>query len=310
MRAAPLRVGLVVLGALAAREALAQDPRRAAPPVFGSTLEAVNLTVTVRGPDGELVSDLTRDDFVVREEGRAQDTRLFARAFDPQADDTMALDLGLLFDTSESMKQQIRLSQEAAIRFLDTVPRARELFVVFFDQEIRLSRYDSEGQQGLFERILETEGGGNTALYDAINVYLQRVQGGTGRKVLVLFTDGEDSISRTPLSAVLDMLKESGVVAYAISFAENLPSSRRTVAKTLLTQLVEPTGGQVFRPRGSRDLGQIYQKILDELAAQYVLGFFPEPGRADGKFRRLKVEVRRPGLKVRHRQGYFAPSGP
>ncbi|HEX9202429.1 MAG TPA: hypothetical protein VF964_00585, partial [Vicinamibacteria bacterium] len=78
-------------------------------------------------------------------------------------------------DTSESMKAQIRLSQQSAVRFLESIPRARDLLLIFFDQDIRLSRYNDENQQGLFERILGMKGSGNTALYDAISVYLSRI---------------------------------------------------------------------------------------------------------------------------------------
>ncbi len=102
------------------------------------------------------------------------------RTFDIGEREELALNLGMLFDTSESMRKDLRLSQESAIRFLEAIPRARDLLLVFFDRDIRLSRYSSENQQGIFERILETKGGGFTALHDAIAVYLSRVAGTPG----------------------------------------------------------------------------------------------------------------------------------
>jgi len=285
-------------------------PARAQPaagrPVFPADLSAVNVTVAVRDERGRLVSDLSREDFVVREEGRPQEVQLFARAFEPGQDETLALDLGLLLDTSESMLQELRLSQEAAVRFLDAIPRARELFTVFFSDDIHLSRYDSENQQGLIERILDAKGGGNTALYDAIAVYLSRVQGSPGRKVLVLFTDGEDSDSRLTMSEILDLVRSSSVTVYPIAFTQGFRAgtSRGFLPMAFLRRLAEMTGGQVFTPQTSKDLPVIYEKILDELKAQYVLGFASDrPG--DGKFRKLKVEVRGKGLQVRHRTGYY-----
>jgi VWFA-related protein len=207
------------------------------------------------------------------------------------------------------MRKELKLSKEAAVRFLDTIPRARELFTIFFDEEIRLSRYDSENQQGLFERIHELKGGGNTALYDAIATYISRVQGAQGRKTLVLFSDGEDSRSTLGLSELLEVVRSSEVTIYPIAFSGGFSpgSSRALKSKVFLQQVAEMTGGQVFSPHSSRELATIFQKILDELAAQYVLGFVSSNTRQDGKFRKLKVELKRPGLKVRHRPGYYGP---
>jgi hypothetical protein len=155
--------------------------------------------VDVAGPfAGHLVWTSAADDFVVLEDGRPQAIQLFGRAVDPGHDETLALDLGLLMDTSQSMLQELKLSQEAATRFLHAIPRRRELITIFFDQDIRVSRYDSENQQGLFDRIEQAKGGGDTALYDAIAVYLSRVAGGTAARCLVVFTDGDDTTSASP----------------------------------------------------------------------------------------------------------------
>jgi Ca-activated chloride channel homolog len=296
---------LLLLAALgAAAPARAQTPSPA-PPVFSAEAEAVNVTITVRDGKGNLVTDLTREDFEVLDEGKPQQIQLFARAFDPGQDETLALDLGMLLDTSESMLKELKLSQEAAVRFLDTVPRARELYTIFFDEEIRLSRYDSENQQGLFDRIHAAKGGGNTALYDAIAVYLSRVQDATGRKVLVIFSDGEDSKSSLSLDEVLRLIRSSSVSIYSIAFMGGFRPGAPNALKSraFLQQLSDMTGGQVYTPQSSADLAAIYRKILDELEAQYVLGF-SAAGAPDGKFHKLRVNVKRPGLKVRHRPGY------
>jgi Ca-activated chloride channel family protein len=310
-------------------EGPAPKPVPASPdtPVFRVDLDVTNVTVSVRDAAGHLVSDLTRDDFMVLEDGRPQDVVVFGNALDgttieeglTRADgstvgaprrDILALDLGLLLDTSQSMLKELRLSKEAAVRFLDTIPRARELFTIFFDEEIRISRYDSENQQGLFQRIHELKGGGNTALHDAIATYISRVQGAPGRKTLVLFSDGEDSRSTLGLPELLDVVRSSSVTIYPIAFSGGFSpgSSRALRSKVFLQQIAEMTGGQVFSPHSSRELAAIFQKILDELAAQYVLGFVSTNPSADGKFRKLRVSVKRAGLKIRHRPGYFAPA--
>jgi Ca-activated chloride channel family protein len=279
------------------------------PLVFGVGLDVVNLVVSVRDEAGNLVTDLGPEDFTVFENGRPQQIQIFGRAHDPGQDEVLSLDLGMLFDTSESMLEQLRLTKEAAVRFLDSVPRARELFTIFFDQDIRISRYDSENQQGLFGRIAEAAGGGQTALYDSITVYLSRTQEAQGRKVLVMFTDGEDTMSTITQPEVLDLVRSSSVTIYPIAFLGSFtPGSPRVVAsRAFLGHVAELSGGEVFAPVSSKDLGRAYEKILEELGGQYVLGFASDDVRHDGKFRKLRVEIRRKGLRPRHRPGYFAP---
>ncbi len=311
------RLALSILSCgLAAFAAAAEKPAghpRPAPqsqgPVFPVGIEMVNLTLSVRDESGQLVSDLAAEDFTVYEDGRPQGIGLFARAVEPGHEDALALDLGVLFDTSESMIKEMRFAQEAASRFLESVPRARDLLTVFFDSDIRVSRYDSEHQQGLLARIFEAKGGGNTALYDAITVYVSRVAESSGRKTLVLFTDGEDSTSAISLQELLALVRSSSVTIYPIAFTGSfaLGSNRSLSSRAFLQHIADISGGQVYVPRTSKDLPGIYDKILDELKAQYVIGFVPDNARRDGKYRKLKVEVKREGLKVRARQGYTAP---
>jgi len=306
--------GLVAAALLLWGPAAAPAGERPSPPapVFAADLDMVNVTVTIRDAAGNLVGGLGPEDFVVLEDGRPQAIQLFGRAVDPGHNETLALDLGLLMDTSQSMLQELKLSQEAATRFLQAIPRARELITIFFDQDIRVSRYDSENQQGLFDRITQAKGGGNTALYDAIAVYLSRVAGGTGRKVLVVFTDGEDSTSALSMGELIRLVRGSAVTIYPIAFAGNLSNGSPGALRSrgFLNELADITGGLVFRPTGSRDLAGIYGRILQELSGQYVLGFVSDNTRQDGKYRKLKVQVRRDGLRVRHREGYFRSAGP
>jgi len=231
------------------------------------------------------------------------------RTFDIGEREELALNLGMLFDTSESMRKDLRLSQESAIRFLEAIPRARDLLLVFFDRDIRLSRYSSENQQGIFGRILETKGEGFTALYDAITVYLSRVAGTPGRKVLVIFTDGDDTTSQVPPQEVQRMVRASDATIYPVAFpGERRPGSSDALrARSFLQSLASLSGGRVFQPTASRELAAIYQSILDELGTQYVLGYVSDNPARDGKFRRITVELKRPGLKLRHRPGYDAP---
>ena len=284
--------------------ARAQKPT---PPEFPVAANPVRVTVTVRDERGHLVPDLELRDFVLLDEGRPQDVTLFARTLESGEEEALALDLGLLLDTSESMLKDLKLSHQAAARFLEAVPRARELITVFFDEEIRLSRYEGENQQGLFERLQDARGGGWTALYDAIAVYLSRVQGTEGRKVMVVLTDGDDSRSRLTRSELLQLLRASSVTVYAIAFPGAYPrgDSRGAPGRGFLDQITEMTGGRVFEPLRGRGLPQIYETILDELRSQYVLGFVPAAAHGEAKFRKLEVQVKQKGATVRHRKGYY-----
>ena len=164
--------------------------------------------------------------------------------------------------------------------------------------------FDSENQQGLYDRIHAAKGGGNTALYDAIAVYLSRVQDGSGRKVLVLFTDGDDTRSALGVGELMKLVKSGRVTIYSIAFGMYGRGTGTLRPRAFLEELAEMTGGQVFTPRGSRDLAGIYDRILEDLAAQFVIGYVSDNPKRDGRFRKIKVTTRVPGLIVRHRTGY------
>ena len=312
--------GVVALGSLSsarAQEVLLDQPvptENEPRPVFGSGLDLVNVTITVRNEQGRLVGNLKSEDFIVTEDGRPQTPVVFGSpemlgGEVPLEDENFAVNLGLLMDTSESMLKQLSLSQQAATRFLESIPRAKDLIMVFFDQDIRISRYNSENQQGLHQRIMEAKSSGYTALYDAVTVYLSRVADTRGRKVLVLLTDGEDTTSSTSVAQLFDFVRSSPVTIYPIAFSGSftMGSNRAMTARGVLTQLAEISGGAVFSPGASKDLSGAYAAILEELKAQYVLGYVSDNLKADGKFRRLKVAVRDKALRVRHRQGYAVP---
>jgi Ca-activated chloride channel family protein len=294
----------------------AQDPppfRPKVPLTFATEARTVNLTVTVRGADGKYLRDLNASDFTVFEDDKPQDIRFFARVFDPSraddegqegAPDPTAIDLGMLFDTSGSMEEVLKLSQNAASSFLESIPRARALTTVFFDSDIRLSKFNSESQQGLYNRINKAKGSGETLLRDAIAVYLSRISDDPGRQIVVLFTDGEDTKSLISVSEVKDLVRSSTVTIYPIVFSGKYSNTAAGLqAKGFMRELAELTGGEVFSPTTFKDLQPIYDGLLDEFAAQYVIGYVPQDNSTPGDHR-LRVEVDRSGAKVRHRRGY------
>jgi Ca-activated chloride channel family protein len=306
-----LRVGFLVVVASQVATSLAT----ADVPVFEAGVDLVFVTVSVRDPAGHVVSGLGVDDFVLLEDGRPRKIALVASAASEgtgdatgAGDDSLALDVGILFDTSETMANEIQRAQESVLRFLEAIPRVRDLLVVFFDSDIRISRYTHDQQQGLIARILDTEGAGYTALYDAIIAYVSRVDDIPGRKALVLFTDGEDTTSETSVKEMFDVVRSAGVTVYPVSFADGAfahNGHRGGAARALLSQLAKASGGEVFSPRSSKDLPGVYARILEDLGGQYVVGFAPEESKKPG-WRKLKVELSgsRKGYRVRYRDGF------
>jgi Ca-activated chloride channel family protein len=287
----------------------AESPGRIA--VFSAGLEMVKVPVAIEDHDGHSVRDLNAEDFVLNESGKPQKIQLFARAFDNGPNEHLALDLALLFDTSESMLEVLKLSQQAAVRFLESVPRARDLLVAFFDQDIRISRYQSGQQQALISQIQRAQSKGNTALRDAIATGLSRAGGGPGRFAMVVFSDGEDTFSRISRAELMRLVRSSAVTIYPIMFAGK-PSSQESAAqgKAFMRELAELSGGRIFTVTQAGDLPDIYRMIVEDLEGQYVLGFVSSDTRQDGGYRKLKVEVKRKDVRLRHREGYYAPMGP
>jgi Ca-activated chloride channel family protein len=279
-------------------------------PLFTSRIDLVHLGVTVVDRDGNLVTDLTRDDFEVLEDGEPQEVRYFSVGLASDVE-TIPLHIGMLLDMSGSMEQNDRFQKTAAVRFLNTLTYAADITLVDFDTEVRVGRYGQQDFGRLIERIRGRRPEGYTALYDALGVYLDGAFEQDGRKVLVLYTDGEDTRSRLSIRDARDLLRASDVTVYAIGFQRNLRARARQRQRMRLRQLTELTGGIAYFPPSADALEEIYATIVEELDARYSLGFISTNTRRDGSWREVEVRLRseRPDLrraKVRVREGYYA----
>ena len=273
--------------------------------VFKSIVDLASFGVTVVDKKGVLATDLGRDDFEVREDGQAQDIKLFARG--DQAESAPELHLGLLFDTSSSMEENISFSRSAAIKFLNALLEAKDVTLVDFDTEIRVVRYGPQDFARLVERIRRRKPDGNTALYDALGVYLDGAAAEDGRRILVLYTDGGDTSSSMSFSEAQTLLRASDITLYAVGFLSHLSQSVQMDQRLKIRQLAEVTGGLAFFPSVIKELDATYDKVLAEIRAQYTMGYLSTNTKTDGTWRKVEIRVKRPGLKVRTRQGYFAP---
>lgn len=268
---------------------------------FRSGVEVVRLPVIVTDRAGGIVRGLTRDDFVILEEGRPQDVAYFVEGA-PGRD--LPLRLGLLLDTSGSMELDLKDAANAAVQFVDTLEEATDVTFVDFDTTVQLGRFAPPSYPMLFERIRSRKPGRATALYDALAYYLQASAGRRGQHVLVLYTDGGDSASSITFATLQRLLRASDVLVYAIGYLQNQSSGVRTSQQMHVTQIARDTGGEAFFPMSASALDGVYERILSEINGRYTLGYVPS-GPAEEGFRRIEVRLTSRGSgKVRTRPGY------
>jgi VWFA-related protein len=313
-----VRSAVVVVLACAALVAVSGQGRQ---PTFRSGVDMVSLGVTVVDRKGNLLTDLVEKDFEVYEDGQKQALRFFLPC-DAQSGHgdrgvplpPAELHLGALFDISGSMDADMHLARTAAIRFLDALQDASDYTLVEFDTRVRVARFSQSEFSRLIERIRSRKSEGRmTALWDATGVYLDGAADQEGRKILVLYTDGGDNGSSITFGDLINLLKASDVTAHVVGFLENQSPGVRIDQQTRLRQIAEVTGGQVFFPLSVKDLDGVYAKIAAEIDAQYSMGYVSTSAKTDGAWRKVEIRVIRPdlkGVKVRARQGYFAPLKP
>ena len=279
------------------------------PPTFKTTVDLVNFGVMVVDRQGKPITGLTADDFEILENGKKQAVTFFT-AGDPEA--APPLHLGLLLDTSGSMAEDLKDARSAAVKFVNALDHAADFTLVDFDTQVRVARFPSADYPRLVERIRERKPDGWTALYDAVGVYLDGAQRQDGQKVLVLYTDGGDTTSTLTFHDMLDLVKASDVTLYAVGYMEHQGSSRMQ-QRADLERLATSTGGLAFFPGTAKDLEGTFDKIREEIAARYSLGYISTDTRTDGAWRDVDIKLLRrdlKGVKLRTRPGYFAPYKP
>ena len=274
--------------------------------VFRTGVDLATFGVTIADKRGQLIGDLTKEDFEIFEDGKKQSIEFFAQG---DGDTALPMHLGLMIDASGSMQNEMKLAQSAAIKFLNMLPNAEDITLVDFDTQVRITQYPQRDFARLVERIRQRKADGFTALYDALGTYLDGADSQDGRKVMVMYTDGGDTRSALSFSETMDLLKASQVTVYAIGLLESTGSARAQLQMTL-RQLVEATGGQAFFPTAMKDVESAYEKVLAEIKGQYHLGYQSTNDKADGAWRKVEIKVKRPDMRIRSRKGYFGPYKP
>ncbi len=372
----------------AARLWSGQQTQAAAPaqtPTFSSNVKVVNVLATVHDKQGQIVRNLSKDDFVLEEDGRPQAIRYFSQQSD------LPLLVGLLIDTSGSERRMIGTEKDASHTFLEHVlrPEKDRAFLIHFDREVELlqdltsSRKRLEdaldqlnrpqfgaggnggsggsndpnagnsgggnnggyggggwgGGQGGGGRHRGGMGGGGTALYDAVYLASNDVlKKESGRKAVIMLTDGEDNGSKVSLGEAVTAAQRSDTLAYAVRIAdeEQRPMNNfggpgmgrrggggwgggqrgggpygqnRPDGKKILQQISKETGGGYFEVSKKKTIDQIYSQIEEELRNQYSLGYTSDRPEAESGYRRISLTVKQKGLIVQARDGYYAGAG-
>jgi len=291
---------------IAAAIALGLTRLGAQTPTFRTGIDLATFGVTVVDRKGEYLTNLSLEDFEILEDGQKQAIKYFARGTD--LENGPEVHVGLLFDTSGSMTEDIKLSRSAAIKFLNTLSEAKDMTLVDFDTEVRVAKYGQKDFPRMVERIRGRTPDGETALYDAMGVYLDGASEDEGRKILVLYTDGGDTHSTISFGDLMTLIRASDVTVYSVGFLEH--SRGRIEERAHLMQIAEATGGQAFFPSTMKDIEASYDKVVAQIRAQYSLAYTSTNTKQDGAWRKVEIRVTRPdlkGSKILARRGYFAP---
>jgi Ca-activated chloride channel family protein len=270
-------------------------------PTFRSDARTVALYATVTDAQKRLVPDLTQEDFEIFDNDRAQSVDLFVNEVQP-------ITVVVMLDTSASMTGNLKLLVQASEQFLiRLLPKDKGLVGAFNDKIEFFPSHFTNDRDKLIASLNELDFGNPTRLYDAIAASMDRLYKVDGRKVVLVFTDGDDTDSRENISSVLERARQDEVMIYAIGLRSDYFNGSRQVRSkpdSGLKRLAEETGGGYFELDKSDELAPTFTRVAQELHSQYVLGFTPTS--LDGKVHRLAIRAKRPGMQVRARRSYLA----
>src|SRR5687767_6900306 len=278
-------------------------------PAFRAAIDIVSLNVVVTDGSNHYVTDLEQPDFTIFEDGVKQEVSFFSRRQQPIA-------LSLLLDSSASMEEKLPTLQAAASNFVRRLKSNDMAQVIDFDSRVEVRQAFSGNQTELLAAIDQTVAGGSTSLHNAIYIALRELrkvkavaEEDVRRQALIVFSDGEDTSSLVSFEEVLDLAKRSETSIYTIALrGSDTQSKGFREAEFILRSLAQETGGRAFFPLRIEDLVGVYAQIGDELASRYTLGYTSTNPKRDGAWRRLVVQVSRPGNRARTKNGYYAPT--
>ena len=278
------------------------------PPPIHVTTNEVNVVFVVTDKHGRRLTDLKQSDFRIVDDNKPpQEIRSF------HSETNLPLQVGLLIDASNSVRDRFRFEQESAVEFLNQTihPGIDRAFVVGFDVTPEITQDFTDNTEALARGVHELRPGGGTALYDALyyacRERLLKPQTGTPvRRAIILLSYGEDNQSHVTREEAIEMAQRAEAVVYTIS--TNV-SGTRGAGDKVLDRIADATGGRPFHPFQISDVANAFAEIQDELRSQYAFSYKPADFKADGHYRTIEIVANdRKNLHVRARRGYYAPA--
>jgi Ca-activated chloride channel family protein len=294
------RVGLILsIAAVAGTAALFARPLQQA--TFKSGTQIVSLFVTVADAQRRLVPDLDKGDFEVFDNEKPQPITYFDN-------NVQAITVVVMLDTSGSMTGSIPLLKAAAEEFLIRLLPEDKGRVGAFNDKIQFGGPFSAKRDELVSEVKDLDYGNGTRLWDATAVSLDALKGIEGRRVILLFTDGDDTESSTRLGTVIDRARADEVMIYTIGLESQYFASPghmvRSKPDSGLRKIADETGGGYFELKKTADLAPTFTRVAQELHSQYVIGF--SPTNLDSKVHKLAIKLKKPELTARARRSYLA----
>uniref|UniRef100_Q01YS5 von Willebrand factor, type A n=1 Tax=Solibacter usitatus (strain Ellin6076) TaxID=234267 RepID=Q01YS5_SOLUE len=285
------------------------------PPTFSAGVDVVTLMATVRDRDGRIARDLTRDDFVLHDEGKRQSITYFSKESD------LPLTIGLLVDTSRSQRGVLEPERKASFTFLDQVLRDGKDFacVVAFDTDVRLLQpFTSSHAElaGALER-LRIPNQTATVIFGAIRDTAEnQMRPRKGRKAFIILSDGVSVRDTTTIGTAIEYAQRADTIIYSILFADHrglrrparkaAMGMRALQGKKAMQRLAQETGGEFFEVSASNPITRTYAAIEETLRNQYSIGYTPQAPGKSGQYRKIKLTTRQKGLTAQTRDGYYA----
>jgi Ca-activated chloride channel family protein len=288
-----------ILGAVAAG-AMSLSLVAQQPPTFKAGTQVVSIFATVTDAQKRLVSSLTQEDFAIFDNEKPQPVIYFDNSIHP-------INVVVMLDTSGSMTLTIDLLKQAAEQFLIRLLPDDKARVGAFNDKIQFNAKWSNNRDQLITDVKDLDYGNGTRLWDAVGASLDELKGIDGRKVILIFTDGDDTESRMRLGTVVDRARAEEVMIYAIGLESiyfNGQQKVRTKPDGGLRKIADETGGGYFELTKTSELAPTFTKVAQELHSQYVIGFAPT--QLDNKVHKLAVKMKQPGMTAQARRSYLA----
>jgi len=286
---------------------LAEEPET----TFKIDVKLVNVFVTVTDGRGAPVANLQKENFVLQEDGKEQKIAIFDK------ESALPLSIALAVDTSLSTRKDLPLELASARKFAHTMVRPQDGLAVYkFSEEVSLMVPFTSDLKKIDAAIDKMHNGAATALYDAIYLGSHALSRRQGRKVMVVITDGGDTMSQVNYKEALRAAQEAEAIIYSIIIVPiEADAGRDTGGEHALIQISSDTGGKYYYAKSLAQLDEAFQKISDELRTQYLLAYYPSPRSTDSssEFRQLHVELTNPPAggpyQSHYRAGYYTHRG-